>query len=133
MHATSRQRQAKNAAVIQLHLKKLFAGIHTVLFEEGEDEDEDRDEESDDRRPREAACASIVAMRSIAGETVPMLMRTHGPAGGGGGHVAPAQSLAVEITDAVESWLDVLATRMRLTLRSSLEDALASPTVREGG
>ena len=46
--------QATNPNVIQSHLKKLFAGIHTVEFE-GEEEK---------RR--------IVAMRSLEGEVVPL-------------------------------------------------------------
>ncbi|KAJ3088912.1 Cytoplasmic dynein 2 heavy chain 1 [Quaeritorhiza haematococci] len=42
--------QAKNPNVIQAHLKKLFAGVHTVEFDE--------------------ACTSIRAMRSVDGEHV---------------------------------------------------------------
>ncbi|KAJ3052006.1 Cytoplasmic dynein 2 heavy chain 1 [Rhizophlyctis rosea] len=42
--------QAKNPNVIQAHLKKLFAGVHNVLFDEN--------------------VTSIVAMRSLDGETV---------------------------------------------------------------
>ena len=45
--------QAKNPEVIQAHLKKLFAGIHSVVFTEG--------------------AGSITKMRSIAGELVPLL------------------------------------------------------------
>ena len=44
--------QATNPRVIQAHLKKLFAGIHTVQFSEEERE--------------------IVAMRSLDGELVPL-------------------------------------------------------------
>ena len=46
--------QATNPNVIQTHLKKLFAGIHTVEFE-GEEE-----------------MKRIVAMRSLEGEVVPL-------------------------------------------------------------
>ena len=46
--------QATNPNVIQTHLKKLFAGIHTVEFE-GEEETK-----------------RIVAMRSLEGEVVPL-------------------------------------------------------------
>ena len=42
--------QATNATVIQSHLKKLFAGIHNVAFDE--------------------QCKKILAMKSLAGETV---------------------------------------------------------------
>ena len=45
--------QAKNPEVIQAHLKKLFAGIHSVVFTEG--------------------AGSITAMKSIEGEVVPLL------------------------------------------------------------
>ena len=44
--------QAKNPEVIQAHLKKLFAGIHSVVFSEG--------------------AKHITAMRSIVGEVVPL-------------------------------------------------------------
>jgi dynein heavy chain 2 len=44
--------QAKNPEVIQAHLKKLFAGIHSVVFTEGS--------------------GSIIAMKSIVGEVVPL-------------------------------------------------------------
>ena len=44
--------QATNPQVIQTHLKKLFAGIHTVQFNEEETE--------------------IMAMRSLEGELVPL-------------------------------------------------------------
>ena len=44
--------QAKNPAVIQSHLKKLFAGIFSVKFSEGD--------------------ASIIAMCSLEGEVVPL-------------------------------------------------------------
>uniref|UniRef100_A0A3Q3KJ04 Cytoplasmic dynein 2 heavy chain 1 n=1 Tax=Monopterus albus TaxID=43700 RepID=A0A3Q3KJ04_MONAL len=44
--------QATNPAVIQSHLKKLFAGIHSVVFDE--------------------QCQHIVAMCSLEGETVPL-------------------------------------------------------------
>lgn len=42
--------QATNPTVIQSHLKKLFAGIHNVVFDEG--------------------CKKITAMMSIEGEQV---------------------------------------------------------------
>ena len=45
--------QATNPSVIQTHLKKLFAGIHTVKFD-------DKNE-------------NIVAMRSLEGEIVPLI------------------------------------------------------------
>ena len=45
--------QAKNPNIIQIHLKKLFAGIHTVQFSQSLDE--------------------IVAMKSSDGENVPLL------------------------------------------------------------
>ena len=38
--------------MIQSHLKKLFAGIHSVVFDEG--------------------CKTIVAMKSLDGEVVPL-------------------------------------------------------------
>lgn len=44
--------QATNPTVIQTHLKKLFAGIHNVDFDEG--------------------CQHIVAMKSLDGEVVPL-------------------------------------------------------------
>ncbi|KAK3283536.1 hypothetical protein CYMTET_8768 [Cymbomonas tetramitiformis] len=44
--------QAKNPVVIQTHLKKLFAGIHSVVFGEGNQ--------------------TIVAMKSVMGEEVPL-------------------------------------------------------------
>ncbi|XP_047450013.1 cytoplasmic dynein 2 heavy chain 1 isoform X3 [Mugil cephalus] len=44
--------QATNPSVIQSHLKKLFAGIHNVMFDE--------------------QCQHIVAMCSLEGETVPL-------------------------------------------------------------
>ena len=44
--------QAKNPEVIQAHLKKLFAGIHSVVFSEG--------------------AKHITAMKSIVGEVVPL-------------------------------------------------------------
>lgn len=44
--------QATNPLVIQSHLKKLFAGIHNVAFDEG--------------------CKTIVAMKSLDGEVVPL-------------------------------------------------------------
>ncbi|XP_074620352.1 cytoplasmic dynein 2 heavy chain 1-like [Acropora palmata] len=44
--------QATNPVVIQSHLKKLFAGIHNVSFDEG--------------------CKTIVAMKSLDGEVVPL-------------------------------------------------------------
>ncbi len=44
--------QATNPVVIQSHLKKLFAGIHTVKFNSDETE--------------------IIAMRSLEGEVVPL-------------------------------------------------------------
>ena len=44
--------QATNPTVIQSHLKKLFAGIHSVDFDEG--------------------CDHIVAMKSLDGEVVPL-------------------------------------------------------------
>lgn len=45
--------QATNPAVIQTHLKKLFAGIHNVNFDEG--------------------CKHIIAMKSLDGEVVPLM------------------------------------------------------------
>lgn len=45
--------QSQNPAVIQSHLKKLFAGIHSVDFDEG--------------------CKHITAMKSLEGEVVPLL------------------------------------------------------------
>jgi dynein heavy chain 2 len=44
--------QSTNPTVIQSHLKKLFAGIHSVDFDEG--------------------CAHIIAMKSLDGEVVPL-------------------------------------------------------------
>lgn len=44
--------QATNPLVIQSHLKKLFAGIHNVIFDEGN--------------------KKIIAMMSIEGEHVPL-------------------------------------------------------------
>ena len=44
--------QATNPEVIQTHLKKLFAGIHSVQFDEG--------------------TAHIIAMKSVDGEVVPL-------------------------------------------------------------
>ena len=44
--------QSTNPEVIQTHLKKLFAGIHSVQFDDG--------------------CKHILAMKSVAGEVVPL-------------------------------------------------------------
>ena len=44
--------QSTNPVVIQSHLKKLFAGIHNVKFDEG--------------------CKNIIAMKSLEGEIVPL-------------------------------------------------------------
>ncbi|CAH1776602.1 unnamed protein product [Owenia fusiformis] len=44
--------QSQNPAVIQTHLKKLFAGIHSVDFDDG--------------------CKHIIAMKSLDGEVVPL-------------------------------------------------------------
>ena len=44
--------QSTNPQVIQTHLKKLFAGIHSVDFDEG--------------------CNHIMAMKSLDGEVVPL-------------------------------------------------------------
>ena len=44
--------QSTNPLVIQSHLKKLFAGIHSVQFDEG--------------------CKHIMAMKSLDGEVVPL-------------------------------------------------------------
>ena len=44
--------QATNPTVIQTHLKKLFAGIHSVQFDED--------------------CSHIMAMKSLEGEVVPL-------------------------------------------------------------
>jgi len=45
--------QSTNPAVIQTHLKKLFAGIHSVEFDSGQ--------------------STIVAMKSLDGEVVPLI------------------------------------------------------------
>jgi len=45
--------QSTNPAVIQTHLKKLFAGIHSVEFDSGQ--------------------TTIVAMKSLDGEVVPLI------------------------------------------------------------
>jgi len=45
--------QSTNPAVIQSHLKKLFAGIHSVEFDSGQ--------------------TTIVAMKSLDGEVVPLI------------------------------------------------------------
>ena len=47
--------QATNPAVIQSHLKKLFAGIHSVRFDESNQ--------------------NILAMRSLDGELVPLMKK----------------------------------------------------------
>ena len=44
--------QATNPLVIQTHLKKLYAGIHSVDFDDG--------------------CKHIIAMKSVDGEVVPL-------------------------------------------------------------
>lgn len=44
--------QATNPTVIQTHLKKLFAGIHSVQFDQD--------------------CSHITAMKSLEGEVVPL-------------------------------------------------------------
>lgn len=44
--------QATNPTVIQTHLKKLFAGIHSVQFDQN--------------------CSHIMAMKSLEGEVVPL-------------------------------------------------------------
>ena len=78
--------QAKNPEVIQAHLKKLFAGIHSVIFSEG--------------------AKSITAMRSIAGEVVPLKQN-------------------VVVTEAVEEWLADLSTSMVKTLSAMLVKCLS--------
>ena len=45
--------QSTNPAVIQTHLKKLFAGIHSVEFDSGQ--------------------TTIIAMKSLDGEVVPLI------------------------------------------------------------
>ncbi|RKO94668.1 hypothetical protein BDK51DRAFT_21975 [Blyttiomyces helicus] len=78
--------QAKNPNVIQAHLKKLFAGVHAVQFDK--------------------AMTSIVAMRSMDGETVPL-------------------KNPVMITEEVEVWLENFAKEMKSTLESLLSQCLA--------
>jgi dynein heavy chain 2 len=77
--------QAKNPEVIQAHLKKLFAGIHSVVFAEGN--------------------ASITAMKSIAGEVVPL-------------------QEPVAVSEAVEAWLADLAAGMVSSLQGMLVKCL---------
>ena len=78
--------QAKNPEVIQAHLKKLFAGIHSVIFTEG--------------------AGSITAMKSIAGEIVPL-------------------QKPVIVNEAVEVWLADLAANMVSSLSGMLIKCLA--------
>ena len=78
--------QAKNPEVIQAHLKKLFAGIHSVVFSEG--------------------AKNITAMKSIAGEVVPL-------------------TEPVGVTEAVESWLADLSSSMVRTLSGMLVQCLS--------
>ncbi|KAL2914266.1 hypothetical protein HK105_206212 [Polyrhizophydium stewartii] len=78
--------QAKNPQVIQTHLKKLFAGVHNVQFDEN--------------------MTSIVAMRSLHGEHVPL-------------------KSPVQVTDEVESWLQNFALEMKATLKAMLLECLA--------
>jgi dynein heavy chain 2 len=78
--------QAKNPEVIQAHLKKLFAGIHSVVFSEG--------------------ARHITAMKSIAGEVVPLRE-------------------PVAVTEAVEVWLADLSESMTRTLSAMLVKCLA--------
>ena len=78
--------QAKNPEVIQAHLKKLFAGIHSVVFTEG--------------------AGSITAMKSIAGEVVPLRK-------------------PVVVNEAVEVWLADLAANMVQSLSGMLVRCLA--------
>eukprot|EP00727_Mastigamoeba_balamuthi_P008592 m51a1_g4355 putative cytoplasmic dynein 2 heavy chain 1 (4311) ;mRNA; f:228679-242475 len=73
--------QSRNPAVIQTHLKKLFQGINRVDF-------------SSDGR-------TISAMRSIAGEAVPL-------------------ARPVAVSEYVEVWLNGLAEEMKSTLRGLL-------------
>jgi dynein heavy chain 2 len=77
--------QATNPTVIQSHLKKLFAGIHSVTFDE--------------------QCTQIIAMKSLAGEVVPLKHPT-------------------QITADVEIWLSHLADEMKDTLRQLLFECL---------
>eukprot|EP00727_Mastigamoeba_balamuthi_P008574 m51a1_g4339 putative cytoplasmic dynein 2 heavy chain 1 isoform x1 (4695) ;mRNA; f:164362-180818 len=77
--------QSRNPAVIQTHLKKLFQGINRVEF-------------SGDGK-------LITAMRSIAGEVVPL-------------------EQPVEVVEKVETWLNNLAEQMKTTLRHLLVQCL---------
>ncbi|KAJ3141233.1 Cytoplasmic dynein 2 heavy chain 1 [Geranomyces variabilis] len=77
--------QAKNPTVIQAHLKKLFAGVHSVQFDED--------------------IKNIISMKSIDGETVPLLT-------------------PVKITDDVEVWLEDFAKEMKSTLKTILAQCL---------
>ncbi|KAJ3344816.1 Cytoplasmic dynein 2 heavy chain 1 [Entophlyctis luteolus] len=78
--------QAQNPNVIQSHLKKLFAGVHQVQFSENS--------------------ASIIAMRSLEGETVKL-------------------SNPVPLSQTVETWLDLFAKEMKVTLKLMTEQCLA--------
>lgn len=71
--------------MIQTHLKKLFAGIHSVQFDESNQ--------------------SILAMRSLDGELVPLTKKIH-------------------ITTSVEEWLKELSKEMVSTLQQLLVGAL---------
>ena len=80
--------QAKNPAVIQSHLKKLFAGIFQVQFAPGD--------------------KAITGMCSLEGEVVPLKQ-------------------PVEVSEAVEGWLQQLATGMKETLVDSILETRRAP------
>ncbi|KAJ3098912.1 Cytoplasmic dynein 2 heavy chain 1 [Phlyctochytrium planicorne] len=79
--------QSQNPNVIQAHLKKLFAGVHQVDFDE--------------------STTSIVAMKSIEGEVVPL-------------------QHPVKISTDVEKWLEDFTKEMQSTLRSLLTKCLSA-------
>ncbi len=99
--------QATRPAVIQAHLKKLFAGIHSVAFDQEE--------------------RHIVAMNSIDGEVVPLKKQVKAR------RVKVLQYVQwqwhpfqVRISVEVESWLSELAKEMKNTLKALLVECVSA-------
>lgn len=104
--------QATNPEVIQTHLKKLFAGIHSVQFDEG--------------------TQHIVAMKSVDGEIVPLKHKVQ---------IQPEVEVTLfpMLINAVvilmffsQVWLSRLADEMKGTLKELLKDCLRDAKSTQG-
>lgn len=91
--------QAANPAIIQQHLKKLFAGIHSVALTESAQTDGPATETGPGPQ-------AVSHMRSVHGEAVEL------PCGG------------VAVTEVIEKWLRDLTGAMRAALKGELRAAL---------